>query len=97
MYARVVIAQIQSGRMDEVVNIYRDSLMPTAKQAKGFKGASLLTSLVTGNVISVSLWETEDDMMAQAASGDFHLQLAEAAHTFVGPASMEHYEVSVQA
>jgi len=94
VWARVMTAHIQAGKMNELVSIYHHSLMPTVRHFRGFKGAFLLTSKDSGNAIWISLWETEEDMMSQAASGDFHEPLAEVAHTFVEPASMEHYEIS---
>jgi hypothetical protein len=48
MYARVSIARSQLGKADEVIRIHRDSVVPAAKQQKGFKGLYLLTDRKTG-------------------------------------------------
>ena len=37
MHARVVTIQTQLGKMEEAIRIYRDSLIPAAKEQKGFK------------------------------------------------------------
>jgi len=97
MYARVTIVQIQPGRMDEAIRIYRDSVVPAAKQQKGSKGTYLLTDRKTGKGISVTLWETEADMTAGESSGYFQQQLVKFKDIFGAPPVREQYEVSVQA
>ena len=55
MHARVMTGLIQPGKMDEMIRIYRDSVMPTAKEQKGLKGGILLTDSNTNKIISISL------------------------------------------
>lgn len=68
MQARVMTVQGQPGKIDELIRIYRDSVMPAAKQLKGFKGGLLLSDPDTDKWISISMWETEDDMTTGEAS-----------------------------
>ena len=96
MHARLVTVQIQPGKIDEAISIYRDTVMPAAKQQKGFKGATLLTDRDTGKGVSVTLWETEADMTATEASGWWQEQIAKFAAALAAPPVREHYEVSVQ-
>ena len=97
MYARVVTVQIQAGKMEEMLSIYRESTVPAAKEQKGFKGIFLLTNTDTNKGISIALWETEADMEAGEASSYLQEQIAKVAPTFAGPPTTDHYEVSVQA
>jgi heme-degrading monooxygenase HmoA len=97
MHARVVTGQSQPNKQDEETNVYRDNIVPAAREQKGFKGAFLLTNPNTNKFISITLWETEADMMAGEASGYLKEQLDKAAATFAGPPTTEHFEVSVQA
>ena len=96
MYARVGIAQDQPGKMDDAIQIYRDSVAPAQKQQKGFKGALFLTDRHTGRSISISLWESEADLEAGMADGFYLEQTAKFAQDFEGKPVWEHYEVSVQ-
>ena len=96
MQARVVTVQIQPGKTDEGIGIYRDSVMSAAKQQKGFKGAMLLTDRNTGKAISVTVWETEADMTATEASGWWQEQIAKFGSVLGAPPVREHYEVSLQ-
>ncbi len=96
MHARLVTVQIQPGKIDEAISIYRDSVMPAVKQQKGFKGAFLLTDRNTGKGVSATLWETEADLKAGEASGFYQEQIAKFGGVFAAPPAREHYEVSVQ-
>ncbi len=95
--ARVVTVQIQPGKMDELISIYQDSIVPAAKEQEGFRHALLLSDADTGKAISVTVWETEADMQAGEASGYLREQMAKAAAGFAAPPTTEHYEVSVSA
>jgi heme-degrading monooxygenase HmoA len=97
MNARVTIVQILPGKIDEAISVYRDSVVPAAKQQKGYKGVYLLTDRNTGKGISVALWETEADMTAGETSGYYQQQLAKFKDIFGAPPVREAYEVSVQA
>ena len=95
MYARVVTDQVQPGKMGEAIRMYREIVAAPVEQ-KGFKGAFLLTDPNTGKEISVTLWETEADMLATEASGWWQEQVGKFAAVLVGTPVREHYEVSVQ-
>jgi heme-degrading monooxygenase HmoA len=97
MHARVVSIQLQPGKTNEAVNLFRDSVVPAAQQQPGFKNLLLLTDPTTGKGLSISLWETEADMTAGEASGYFQAQLAKFGGILAAPPAREQYEVSVQA
>jgi heme-degrading monooxygenase HmoA len=80
----------------EAVRIYRESVVPAAKEEQGFKGALLLTDPYTGEGVSISLWESEDDMHASEASGFYHRKLDQLDTLFISTPVRKHYEVSVQ-
>ena len=96
MYARVSITQSQPGKADEVFRIYRDSVVPAAKQQKGFKGLYVLGDRKTGKGLTISLWETEADMTAGETSGFYQQQVAKFKDVVSGPTVREAYEVGVQ-
>ncbi len=97
MNARVTLVQILPGKVDEAVDRYRDSVVPAARQQNGYKGVYLLTDRNTGKGISITLWETEADMIAGENSGYYQQQLAKFKDVFGAPPVREAYEVSVQA
>ena len=96
MHARVVSMEVLPMNVGEVVRIYRDSVVPAAKEERGFKGALLLTDPYTGEGVSISLWESEDDMHASEVSGFYHRKLDQLDTLFISTPVRKHYEVSVQ-
>ncbi len=97
MHARVVTVQIKPDKIEETLSVWRDAVLPTAKQQNGFKGVLVLTDRGAGKGLSITLWETEADMNAGEASGYFQEQLAKFANFFTGQPVREHYEVGLQA
>jgi quinol monooxygenase YgiN len=95
MFARVTIVNIQPGMMDEAITIFRENIDPVAKQQKGCTGGYFLTDHETGKAISISLWETEADMLAGEKSEYLQEQVAKVAHLLTARPVTEHYEVSV--
>jgi heme-degrading monooxygenase HmoA len=97
MYARVTIVHIQPEKQTEAVEIYRESVVPAARQQPGFNGAFLLTEPSSNKGYSITFWETEADMKAGETSGYYQAQLAKIASLVAAPPVQEACEVSVQA
>ena len=96
MHARIMSGQVQPGKEDELTNIYRDSVIPAAKQQKGFKGGLLLVDPNTGKCVSISLWETEAHMTAGETGGYLREQVTNLTPTFAAPPVREAFEVRLQ-
>jgi heme-degrading monooxygenase HmoA len=79
----------------EAGRIYQRSVIPAAKEERGFRGALFLTDQHTGEGVSISLWESEDDMRASEASGFYHRKLDELDALLISAPVRKHYEVSV--
>lgn len=95
MYARVSIARAQPGKLDEVIAIHRDSVLPACKQQQGFRGLYLLQDPHTNHGMTITLWETEEDMAAGESSGHYQAQVAGIADLLSVPLVHASYEVSV--
>lgn len=97
MYARVVTAQYQPGKLDEGIQLYRESILPETRQQRGFKGTIGLVDRSTDKAISITLWQTEADAQASGTSGDYlQAQLAKIASLVATAPDTETYEVVVQ-
>ena len=97
MFARTVTIQMKPGTMDEAARIYRESVAPAAKQQKGFKGALLL--MAPGDVgkgMSISMWETMEDLEAGDNSGYLQAQIAKFGPMMAGPPTRDVFIVAVQ-
>ena len=97
IYARVVIVQYQPGKLDEGEQMYRESILPEARQQAGFKGAMALVDRSSGKAISITLWQTEANAQDSGASSSYgQAQLAKVASLFAAVPVVETYEVAIQ-
>ena len=96
MYARVVTGQYQSGKIDEGLQIFLNSILPAAKQQSGYKGGMALVDRTTGKAITIGLRETAADMQAMETSGYLQEQFAKVMFLLAGAPVVEVYEVSIQ-
>ena len=81
--------------MEEAIGVYRDSVVPTLKKQKGFKGLYWLTDRSTDKYTAITLWETQADMKATETSGLLQEVLAKFAGYVVTPPVIDRYEVSI--
>ncbi len=89
MHARTTVMQGRPGTMGDAAKIFSESVIPAARQQHGFKGAFFLTDPATGKGMSVTLWETEEDLKAGESSGYFSAQVAKFAPLLAGPPTRE--------
>lgn len=94
MYARTGSSQMKPGKMDEAIKMYRDSIVPTLKKQKGFKGLYWLTDRGTDKYSVITLWESEADMKATETSGLLEEVVAKFGSYVATPPTIERYEVS---
>ena len=96
MFARFTIVQMKLDKMDEAIKLYEDSVVSGAKLQKGFCGIYLFTDRKTGKGYSISLWDSEEDAVANEQSGYYKEQVGRFAEFFAGPPVQESYEASIQ-
>ncbi len=96
MFARVLRIKIKIERIDEAAKLFEESVIPLLKNQKGYKGAYFLTDRKTGVNIPITLWESEEDMLATESSHFFQEQLVKFMTFFKAPPIREAYEVIVQ-
>ena len=97
MHARLTIVQIKPDLIDEIAKLYEDSVIPAAKSQKGFRGAYLLSDSKSGKGVSITLWDSEEEAIANEKSGYYQDQVNKFKEYFTAPPVREGYEVSVQA
>ena len=96
MYARVISLLVKEGKLDEMVALLHETIIPEAHQQQGFHRAELLTDNRTGTSILISYWETEADMLASRASGFYDRQIERIRPLSLGYPVAHHYEVRIQ-
>ena len=97
MFARVTTVQLQPGVADDLTQYINETVVPAAKQAKGFAGIQILVNPVTNQGIAITFWDSEAGMAAGEASTGYYAQaLAGGARYFAGSPTREAYEVRIK-
>lgn len=95
MFARTVVMHGTPETADAARKIFAESVVPAAKQQKGFKGALFLIEPSSGKGLSVTLWESEADLKAGESSGFLQQQIAKFGPLLLGPPTREVFVVAV--
>ena len=69
MFAQVVRVRFRPGKAGEGTAIFEGSVIPAARQQKGFKQAYLLLDRSANTGIGFSIWENEADVTAWQRAG----------------------------
>jgi heme-degrading monooxygenase HmoA len=90
MFARIGKAEIEPGRMDEAVTIWRERVMPQLRQQPGFHGAIILGDGRT-TAEAITFWASEAD--AQAAGMAMQAAIGQLGGPLAGFPHREAFEV----
>jgi heme-degrading monooxygenase HmoA len=96
MFARLLRIKTKIERIDEAANLFKESVIPLCKNQKGYKGAYFLSDRKAGLSLPITLWESEEDMLATESSHFFQEQLVKFMTFYKAPPIREAYEVIVQ-
>lgn len=95
MHARVSIARALPGKTEEVLRIHRDAVLPACNRQQGFRGLYLLVDRLSNHGMTITLWETEEDMAAGERSGHYQEQVARFTELLAVPLVHASYEVGL--
>jgi heme-degrading monooxygenase HmoA len=85
MYARMTTGGTKVGWMDKFIKIYEESVIPDAKSQKGYCGAYFMVDRKTGKVVSITLWDCEEDALANEKSHYYQEQLVKVMNLITKP------------
>ena len=95
MLARINSVQTATDKLAGLVK-FSEERLPAAREAPGFKGFYLLADRQSGKLVTISLWDSDDDLRQFEAQG---AQMRKEASSDLGiaPTPVEVYEVVLQA
>ena len=96
MFARLTTVTASKDKIDEIIKIFADNIVPNAKSQKGYRRIYLLTNREIGKGVAISMWDSEEDATANEQSGYYKEQVGKVAAFFTSPPAFDGYEVSVQ-
>lgn len=97
MYARLSTLQFEPEKLNDVLKIVEESVLPAAKEQAGNRGFTVMSDPETGKVVVISMWESEDDMERGESSGYYRDQISKISDSLTGPPAREAFEVNINA
>jgi heme-degrading monooxygenase HmoA len=95
MFARCTTMHFKIAFIDKALQVYKESIVPAAKSQKGFQNLHLFLDRATGKAISLALWDSEEDALANEESHYYQEQLVKLMSLFSQPPIKEGFEVVV--
>ena len=96
MYARITKIQIDVHKINEASDLFKKSVVPAFKAQKGYRGIFFMADQKKGECLCLSLWDTEEDLVANEKSLSYQEQLIKFLDLFTGDPIREGYEVVFQ-
>jgi quinol monooxygenase YgiN len=96
MYARVTTVQPQPGKLDEVIRITKELVLPVTQQQSGWKGLTVLVNRDANKLTTIGYWASLADVESSEASPQFREQVGKVAALLSAPPAPEVYEVNFQ-
>lgn len=91
MHVRAATVHIQPGKMQELIDLYKDEMAPAVKAKKGFQGQYLMTDVSSGKALAISFWDSDEDVLDTEYLSE--QVRAKFGSVFVGPPNYDHYEL----
>lgn len=92
MFVRQTIIHTAIDKIDQAAKLFEESVIPAFRSQKGYHGASFITDRSTGKSICVSLWDSEQDAVANEKSHVYQEQLIKFMNLFTMDPFREGYE-----
>ncbi|NHJ85993.1 MAG: hypothetical protein FK734_11060 [Asgard group archaeon] len=96
MFVRLATANIETNKLQKGITIWNEKDMPLMKSAKGYRGAYLLTNQGKGTVISMTLWDSQEDAIADEQSSLHREQVGMYKDLLIGEPTNRYYEISAK-
>lgn len=97
MFTRVMHIQSRPGKLDEVVAVYKEAVVPALKLQPGFHSTMLLTDAAKQSGMSITIWASEADQQASERAGFLLAQVVKVAHLLAGPPLQESFVATTYA
>ncbi len=95
MFAQVNSVQTATDKLAGLIK-WAEEQLPAARETPGFKGLYMLADRQSGKIVTISLWESDNDLRQNEARG---AQVRQEASSELGiaPTPVDIYEVVLQA
>ena len=91
MYARMITVQVLPGKLDEAIQLWKESVAPATMGLEGFVNSRLYVNRELNTVRTISLWTSEADFQFSAQWSQ--TQTNKFTTFFAAPPTIETYEL----
>ena len=95
MYARVTHTKTKVEDLDEMVNMFQESIFPEMQHLKGFIATTYMVNRETGEILCIVTFRSKEDEEASMKSGYFHNQIKKLESLVLVPVQRQVYEVVI--
>ena len=95
MFARVTTFHVKIHKMEDAISLYKDSVLPVAREQTGYCGASLMTNPKTGKCVAITYWDKEENALANEKSRYYQEQLIKYVRMLLVSPVRDGYELSI--
>ncbi len=96
MYARVLWGKVKPGMWDDYERYYDEKVVPPTQKMKGFRERRLLRSIDNPEEgVSISVWETKEDLENYISSIERQTIVREAEKLFAGEYTVRDFEIKI--
>ena len=92
MYSQVLRVNIQPGKMDEAIAIFKDSIAPATHGWSGLQIGRMLVDRAGNKIMAISFWDSQADEASLTSSSSYQEQVGKLAALFAGPPEVDVYE-----
>ena len=93
-FLRLSWGKLKPGAWDEFEKHYNEQVAPKASTVKGLQVRGLLPSTDTPDEgLSLTMWDTMDDMRNYDLSGEIPANVSQVEHLFTGEYWIKHFEI----
>lgn len=96
MHARTVKFNVSPGKAEEGIKLFQDSVLPAAAKQPGFRGGMMLVDRTDNSALSITLWDSEAELMRSETSGYYAEQIEKIKPLLSSPPERKVYEVGPQ-
>jgi heme-degrading monooxygenase HmoA len=93
MYVNVAKGRLQPDKTEEAIELWRNTLLPELRQHEGFRGLLVMGERQTGEGLSITLWETEEDFRATASERGYQQTFSQIGPLYCGLLQFSTYEL----
>lgn len=95
MFAQIASVEASSDKLAGLVT-YCEEQLPAFREAPGFKGFYLLTDRESGKILTISLWDSDDDLRRNSEGRGAQARQEASTELGVAPPPVDIYEVVLQ-